>query len=76
MPFGLSNAPATFQRLMDGIFRDHIGEDIAAFIEQLLMYALQFPEIFQVFDRTLGQLIVAVLNCKSRKFQMFPAGIQ
>ena len=26
MPFGLCNAPATFQRLMDGIFRDQIGK--------------------------------------------------
>ena len=30
MPFGLCNAPATFQRFMDGIFRDQIGKDLAA----------------------------------------------
>ena len=29
MPFWLRNAPSTFQRLMDGIFRDQIGKDLA-----------------------------------------------
>ena len=30
MPFALCNAPTTFQRLMDAIFREQIGKDVAA----------------------------------------------
>ena len=29
MPFGLGNAPASFERLMDGIFRKGIGKDLS-----------------------------------------------
>ena len=61
MPFGLCNAPATFQRLMDGIFRDQIGKDLAAYLDDLLMYALRHGEMLPILDRTLGQLIDAGL---------------
>ena len=44
-PFGLCNAPATFQRLMDGIFRAHIGKDLAAYLDDLLKYALRHMEM-------------------------------
>ena len=37
MPFGMYNAPANFQRLMDAIFREQIGKDLAAYFDDLLM---------------------------------------
>ena len=76
MPFGLCNAAATFQRLMDGIFRDQIGKDLAAYLDDLLMYALRHVEMLRILDRILGQLIDAGLKCKPRKCQMFPDSIQ
>ena len=76
MPFGLCNAPATFQRLMDGIFRDEIGKDRAAYLDDLLMYALRHVEMLPILDRTLGQLIDAGLKCKPLKCQVFPDSIQ
>ena len=72
MPFGLCNAPATFQRLMDTIFRNNIGSDIAVYLDDLLLYALLKHELLPVFDRTLEQLIVAGLKCKPKKCQIFP----
>ena len=62
MPFGLCNAPATFQRVMDTIFREQIGKDLAAYLD-----ALRHIEMLPIFDRTLGQLIDAGLKCKPRK---------
>ena len=76
MPFGLCNAPATFQRLMDTIFREQIGKDLAAYIDDLLVYALREIEMLPVLHRTLGQLIDAGLKCKPRKCQVFPESIQ
>ena len=76
MPFGLWNAPATFQRLMDGIFRALIGKELAAYLDDLLMYALRHAEMLPILDRTLGQLIDAGLKCKPPKCQLFPDSIQ
>ena len=38
MPFGLCNAPATFQRLMDDIFHSDLLRDIVAYLDDLLIY--------------------------------------
>ena len=46
---------------MDGIFRAQIGKDLAAYLDDLLMYALRQVEMLPIFDRTLGQLINAGL---------------
>ena len=37
MPFGLSNAPATFQRLMNKVFVDSIGKFIAIYVDDMLV---------------------------------------
>ena len=76
MPFRLCNAPAPFQRLMEGIFPDEIGKDLAAYLADLLMYALRHAEMIPILDRTLGQLGDAGLKCKPRKFLVFPDSIQ
>ena len=39
MHFGFYNAPATFQRLMDGILMEHIGMNSGAYLDDLLMSA-------------------------------------
>ena len=75
MPFGLCHAAATFQPLMARIFQEHIGKDVAAYLDDLLMYAFQFPQLLPVFGRTLGQLIEAGLKCKPRKCKIFPESI-
>ena len=39
MPFGLCNAPASFQRLMDTLFEGHLGIDTLVYLDDLLMFA-------------------------------------
>ena len=76
MPFGLCNAPATFQRLMDGIHCDQIGKDLADYVDDIVMYPLHHAEILPILDRTLRQLIDAGLKCKASKCQVFPDSSQ
>ena len=42
---------------MDAIFREQIGKDLAAYLDDLLVYALRHIEMLPILDRTLGQLI-------------------
>jgi hypothetical protein len=39
MPFGLTNTPATFQDMMNHIFRDMLDQGVIAYIDDVLIYA-------------------------------------
>lgn len=44
MPFGLKNAPATFQRLMDNAFRGLIGKSCFAYIDDIVIFGNTLEE--------------------------------
>jgi hypothetical protein len=37
MPFGLRNAGATYQRCMQHVFRDHMGQTVEAYIDDIVV---------------------------------------
>ena len=37
MPFGLRNAGATYQRCMLHVFRDHLGRNIEAYVDDIIV---------------------------------------
>lgn len=58
MPFGLKNAPATFQRLMNEILRDFINKICVVYLDDILIFSTSLPEhissirkIFQVLQK-------------------------
>ncbi|GJW09436.1 reverse transcriptase domain-containing protein [Tanacetum coccineum] len=37
MPFGLKNAGATYQRLVDGVFRSQIGKNLEVYVDDMVV---------------------------------------
>ena len=56
MPFGLSNAPATFQQCMMSIFSDMVGESVEIFMDDFSIFG-------QSFESCLGQLESVLKRC-------------
>ena len=76
MPFGLCNAPATFQRLMDELFSTEIGKILLVYLDDLLIFAKTEEELLIGLEKTLKKLIAAGLKCKPRKCKLFRDSIE
>lgn len=44
LPFGLKNAPAIFQRVMDDILREHLGKICYVYIDDIIIFGKTFSE--------------------------------
>lgn len=59
LPFGLCNAPATFQRLMEQVLRELHWQICLIYIDDIIIYATTIEEhlvrLGEVFDRLRGQ---------------------
>ncbi|KAI4292185.1 hypothetical protein PAPHI01_2496, partial [Pancytospora philotis] len=66
MPFGLCNAPATFQRAMDMIFRNELGIFVRPYLDDIVVYSKTAEEHREHLEIILGRLKAAgiVLNKK------------
>ena len=53
MPFGLCNAPATFQRCMTAIFFDFCEKIVEVFMDDFSVYGKSFDECLSNLDRVL-----------------------
>jgi hypothetical protein len=57
MPFGLSNTPATFQNMMNHIFRDLLDLGLIVYLDDILIYAEMEEEHDHIVMEVLKRLI-------------------
>jgi hypothetical protein len=65
MPFGLCNAPATFQRMMNAVLHDLIGVCVYVYIDDIIIYSTSFEMHMQHLKLVLDRLRAASLQVKA-----------
>ena len=70
MPFGLVNAPSTFQRLMESVLVGLSGEKCIVYIDDILIPGATWPEHLQNLRQVFERLRSANLKLKSKKCRL------
>ncbi len=67
MPFGLYNAPATFQRLMNKILRPYIGKFVEVYLDDVIIHSRSKEEHIKHVRAVLQKIREANLKLKPTK---------
>ncbi|MBW0535837.1 hypothetical protein O181_075552 [Austropuccinia psidii MF-1] len=68
MPFGIKNAPAHFQRMMDTIFQEEILEGwMVVYIDDIIIYSETWEDHIQYIDRALSKCTPINLKISLKK---------
>ena len=70
LPFGLCNAPATFQRAVIGIFSDMLNDSLEIFMDDFTPYGVTFEDTLQNLEKVLKRCIEAHLALSTEKCHM------
>lgn len=69
MPFGLANAPSSFQNMMNDIFRDLLDRGLVVYMDDLFMYSSSYEDHVQLVAEVLkrlreNNLVAAIDKCQ------------
>ena len=71
MPFGLCNAPATFQRCMERVLVSLIGLGVLVYIDDVLIYAKTPEQLIEILSIVFKLRTNAGLKCKASQCSVF-----
>ncbi|KAH9274082.1 hypothetical protein BASA83_003726 [Batrachochytrium salamandrivorans] len=71
MPFGLANAPAQFQRMMNTLFRDSIGKFVLVYLDDIVIYSENLEKHKEHVKSVLTILRANGLYCKLEKCHFY-----
>ena len=75
LPFGLTNAPATFMQLMNGIFHDNLDDFVIVFLDDILIFSKTAEEHTRHVEAVLKVLREHKLFAKESKCEFFRQSI-
>ena len=76
LPFGLTNAPATFMHLMHSIFREYLDDFIIIFLDDILVYSKGLGDHIHHVRQTLEILRQNSLYAKVSKCAFFQSSVE
>ena len=71
MPFGLCNAPATFERLMETVLRGLHWESCLVYLDDVIIFGKTEEQLLQRMDTVFSRLTNAGLKLKPSKCRLF-----
>ncbi|POS82770.1 hypothetical protein EPUL_005785, partial [Erysiphe pulchra] len=76
MPFGLCNAPATFERLMDNVLRGLSWEICLVYLDDIIVLGKSFTHHLKNLEQVLRRLRAANLKLNPKKCNLFRKQVQ
>ena len=72
MPFGVTNAPATFQRMMNSIFKEELDDSVLVYLDDILIFSRMLKEHIQHITRSTGEIESSKTICTSTQMCILP----
>ena len=76
IPFGLTNAPATCQALVNNVLRSHLDRTVIAYLDDILIYSDDKTQHIQHVQEVLGCLSQAGLLLKTEKCEFHKESVE
>ena len=76
MPFGISNSPSTFQRLMDKVLRGLQWEKCLVYLDNIIVFGKTFSETLDNLRCVMQRLKAVNLKLKTSKCQWFRQSVK
>jgi hypothetical protein len=71
MPFGMKNAPAVFQRVMQELLRDRLSKGVIVFMDDILLYSHTESEHEELVEWVVGQIEAGGFYAHPAKCEFF-----
>lgn len=75
IPFGLTNAPAVFQALVNDVLRDFLNQFVFVYLDDILIYSKNLQQHIQHVRTVLQRLLENKLYVKAEKYDFHAASI-
>ena len=76
MPFGVTNAPANFQRMMNSLFKEELGAHVLVYLDDILIFSQSLKEHISHIRKALRKLRNARLFARLHKCLFFQTKVE
>ena len=76
MPFGVTNAPSTFQRMMNTLFKDELDNFVLVYLDDILIFSTTLEDHIQHIKQALEKLKEAKLYARLHKCAFFQERVE